>query len=189
MFQRFGHVLAGGVLAALIGLSAAGCGSTASSPLPQPAPSKTAATTAAKSSATDPGPAAGANVPLLAVVSEAQEGPCLVTTAYQHGATVIFRIKFFDPTTGTQLTDKDLSGVDIVLPDGTKLPAKFGKKEDGKVPFWTAKWAIPAAYPTGNVKYTVTAQGTNRQIKQVKFDVNDSQAFLTVLKGSAKKSG
>lgn len=172
-----GSGLRGRALVLLIALTAAGCGQQPARPSPAPA------THTGRSSS----PAPSSQVPLLAVVSEAQEGPCAVTTLYKHGAKVIFRIKLFDPATGRQLTDKNLSAVSVDLADGTKLPAKFGTHEEGKVPFWTAGWTVPASYPTGQVKYTVTARGINRHVNQVRFDVNDSQAFLTVVEGTAAK--
>lgn len=184
--------LAVAALWGIVGLSAA-CGGTANvteaqdaPPLPTTLPAS--AVPAASTTGAAASQAVKSGAPILAVVSEAQEGPCLVTTMYKHGAHVILRIKLFDPATGKQLSNKDLAGVDVVLPDGTKLPAHFGTHEGGKIPFWVAHWTIPAGYPTGNVKYSVTAQGTNRQVKQVRFDVTDTDAFLTVLKGTAKTS-
>lgn len=136
-------------------------------------------------SAITPKPSLNASAPLRAVVSPAKEGPCLVDTQYQHGATVIFRIKIFDPATGQALTAKNLSAVSIVLPYSTSVSAQYGTHEGSKDSFWVAKWTIPANFPTGQVVYRVAAQGSNRAVKRVQFGVQDPEAHLTVLNGTA----
>ncbi len=122
-----------------------------------------------------------AQAPLLAVVSPAKEGPCTITDQYQHGDFVIFRIQVIDPASGNQLTAKDVSGVDVVLPDGTSLKAKYGTHEDSTQEFWVAKWHVPANYPTGQVDFKVEVQGSSRAVKRVQFAVPDKMAHLAIV--------
>jgi hypothetical protein len=122
-----------------------------------------------------------AQAPLLAVVSPAREGPCTITDQYKRGDYVVFRIQVIDPATGNQLTAKDVSGVDIVLPDGTSLAAKYGTHEDSTQEFWVAKWRVPANYPTGQVDFKIEVQGTSRAVKRVQFAVPDKQAHLAIV--------
>ncbi|MEJ2292598.1 MAG: hypothetical protein P8Y13_11330 [Deinococcales bacterium] len=122
-----------------------------------------------------------AQAPLLAVVSPAREGPCTITDQYKRGDYVIFRIQVIDPSSGNQLTAKDVSGVDIVLPDGTSLKAKYGTHEDSTQEFWVAKWRVPANYPTGQVDFKVEVQGSSRAVKRVQFAVPDKMAHLAIV--------
>jgi hypothetical protein len=159
------HVMVAMALMGLMAVPASGCGQTASS-----------ATNAATSSA-------ATTAPLLAVVSPAQAGPCLVDTQYTPGSQVVFRIQVMDPTTGQPLTSRNLSAVNVVLPNGTQIPARFGTHEGGTTPFWVAKWTVPGNYPTGEVRYTVSVQGSHRTVKRVSFDVTDPEAHLTIVNG------
>jgi len=122
-----------------------------------------------------------AQAPLLAVVSPAREGPCTVTDQYKRGDYVTFRIQVIDPATGNQVTAKDASGVDIVLPDGTLLKATYGTHEDSTQEFWVAKWRVPSTYPTGQVDFKVEVQGTSRAVKRVQFAVADKMAHLAIV--------
>lgn len=118
---------------------------------------------------------------LLAVVSPAREGPCTITDQYKRGDYVIFRIQIIDPTTGNQLTNKDISGVSVMLPNGTSVAAKYGTHEDSTQEFWVAKWRVPSNYPTGRVDFKVEVQGANRPVKRIQFAVADKMAHFDIV--------
>lgn len=126
-----------------------------------------------------------ADAPLLAVVSPAEMGPCNVTDHYKPGTPVVFRIQIIDPETSEPLSDKDVSGVSIVLPNGQTLKAKYGTHEGSKQEFWVAHWIVPGNYPTGRVQYKVEVEGTSRSVARVEFAVPDQDAQLTIVHKTA----
>lgn len=129
-----------------------------------------------------PNPAkVSANAPLVAYVSPALEGPCTVSDQYKAGDHVIFRIQVINPATGQAMSDQDLQGVSIVLPNNQTVAANYGTHEGGTQKFWTAHWTVPSNYPTGQVKYTVTVTGSNRPVQRAQFEVPDKGAHLTIV--------
>jgi hypothetical protein len=87
---------------------------------------------------------------------------CVVSSRFQQGESVVFRIKVFDPATGKPMDDKALKTVVVTLKDGQTFNARYGGHPGGPgaTPtdfFWSTAWAIPANYPTGSVPYQVTA--------------------------------
>lgn len=152
-------------------LIVAGCGTVANNATPSSSSANTTSTAATSN----------ANVPLLAVVSPALEGPCTVSDQYKAGDHVIFRIQIIDPTTGKSMSDQDLQGVSIVLPNNQTVAANYGTHEGGTQKFWVAHWTVPSNYPTGQVKYTVKVTGSSRSVERLQFAVPDKGAHLTIV--------
>jgi hypothetical protein len=91
---------------------------------------------------------------------------CVISNRYQQGQSVVFRIKVFDPSTGSFMDDKTLKTVVVTLKDGETFNARYGGHPGGQgaTPtdfFWSTAWAIPKDYPTGSVPYSVTATSTD----------------------------
>ncbi len=68
--------------------------------------------------------------------------------------------------TGKELDDKGLKSLVVELPDGQKMAARFGVHPPPRIGptvdrFWTARWIIPADYPSGSFYYKVVATDLN----------------------------
>ena len=114
-------------------------------------------------------------------VSTAKANDCYTVNNFQAGSKVLFRIKVFNGANGNVLSSTTLKSVDVFLPGGVTLTAKYGSHKTDS--FWTALWTIPATYAAGIVNYTVTARANNGAIGHyVPFDV--TTASLTVVAAS-----
>jgi hypothetical protein len=93
----------------------------------------------------------------------AEEKPtqsCVQVNQFQKNEQIVFRIRVFDPSTGTAMDDQALDKVEVKLKDGTVLDAaKYGAhpKDPPNDYFWTTSFTIPATYPSGTLDFTVTA--------------------------------
>lgn len=109
------------------------------------------------------------------------QGPtCALTSRYQRGEMVVWRLRITDPDTGAMLPANpvDLLAMEIppdadaaaalaegivvtaYLSDGQEFPMHFGP-HSGNNPvdyFWTSSWVIPEDYPTGTLDYYITAE-------------------------------
>ena len=89
-------------------------------------------------------------------------GPfCVLTNQFKRLERVIWRIRVLDQT-GQSLDDKGLKSLVVELPDGQKLPARYGPHPppaSGPATdfFWTTAWNIPTSYPSGTFAYKVVA--------------------------------
>jgi hypothetical protein len=107
-----------------------------------------------------------------------QGAVCVLTSRYQKGEEVVWRVKITDAATGKAIPaeasellarptpptaeelaamSKDIAVV-VHLSDGQNFPMRFGPH--GRPPadyFWTFGWDIPATYPTGTLDYYITA--------------------------------
>lgn len=93
-------------------------------------------------------------------------GPfCVLNSQFKRLEKVVWRIRVLDQT-GAALDDKALKSLVIEIPDGQKFPARFGPHPAPRLGptvdhFWSARWIIPADYPTGSFTYKATATTQN----------------------------
>lgn len=115
------------------------------------------------------------------------QGPtCALTSQYQQGEMVVWRMRIYDPATGKQLPAEPADLIAMAEPpegeaaralatgikatvhlgDGQTAEMHFGphgRDADGRRAdyFWTWGWDIPADYPTGQVDYSITVEMTD----------------------------
>jgi hypothetical protein len=89
-------------------------------------------------------------------------GPgCVLNSQFKHLEKVVWRLRILDGA-GMALDDKGLKSVVVELPDGQKMAARFSGHPPPRIGppvdyFWTARWIIPAEYPSGSFYYKVVA--------------------------------
>lgn len=110
---------------------------------------------------------------------------CVVSSRFQQGQSVVWRIKVYDPVTGKPMDDSTLSSVTVSLPDGQTLSAKYGGHpgQPGVPPtdyFWSTVWSIPKDYPTGSVSYKVAAASKDGRTGSFN-EFNVAPSLLTVV--------
>lgn len=105
---------------------------------------------------------------------------CVQKNRFARNEEIVWRVKVFDPLSGTEMDDSALASVQVVLPDQS-FDMRFGP-HPRDVPvdfFWTYGWDIPEDYPTGELPYRVVATAIDgRQGAYEQFGV--SLARLTV---------
>lgn len=115
-------------------------------------------------------------------------GPfCVLASQFKRLEKVVFRVRVLDAA-GQPLDDKGLASLTVDLPDGQKLQAKYGAHPPPRVGpaadhFWSARWIIPADYPSGTFGYKVTAKiadGTTQTWEPFKM----APSQLTVIAGA-----
>lgn len=112
---------------------------------------------------------------------------CVLDNRFQPGQTVVWRIKVYDPATGSDMDSAALQSVQVTLPDGQVFSTQYGPHpgKPGATPtdyFWSAGWSIPQEYPTGSLPYRVDATGSDgRTGKFTEFNVFPS--LLTIVGG------
>jgi hypothetical protein len=102
---------------------------------------------------------------------------CVLKSRFTHGEGVVFRVRVLDPGTGQQLDATKLKSLAIELPDGKKVPMKYGGHPRGGTEdaFWSGSWKIPEDYPTGTLGYTVVATDLQGQdVRWKPFTVKNS---------------
>jgi hypothetical protein len=90
-------------------------------------------------------------------------GPfCVLNGQFKRLEKVVWRIRVTDQD-GKPLDDKALKVLEVQLPDGQKVAARYGH-HPGNAPaenatdhFWTAAWIVPDEYPSGTFVYKVNA--------------------------------
>jgi hypothetical protein len=90
-------------------------------------------------------------------------GPfCVLNGQFKRLEKVVWRIRVTDQD-GKPLDDKGLKVLEVQLPDGQKVAARYGH-HPGNAPaesatdhFWTAAWIVPDEYPSGTFVYKVSA--------------------------------
>jgi hypothetical protein len=86
-------------------------------------------------------------------------GPiCVLNNQFKHLEKVVFRFRVRDQS-GKLLDDKELKGLVVELPDGTKIQGYYGghPPQGATDYFWVAVWIIPASYPSGTFTYKAVA--------------------------------
>jgi hypothetical protein len=115
-------------------------------------------------------------------------GPfCVLASQFKRLEKVVFRVRVSE-SAGQPLDDKGLAFLSIDLPDGQKLQAKYGAHPPPRIGpaadhFWSARWIIPADYPSGTFGYKVTAKladGTTQTWEPFKM----APSQLTVIAGA-----
>jgi hypothetical protein len=126
------------------------------------------------------GPTSGPQVP-----------SCVQLSRFSQGSKVVVRTRVIDGFTGQELTDGDLSSVQVTLDSGMVLNERYGNHPGGGAPvtdhFWSAAWSIPADYPTGTVSVSITATASDgRTASWIPFNVAPSS--LTVIPATTPAS-
>jgi hypothetical protein len=114
--------------------------------------------------------------------AKSPEDVCVISSRFQQGESVVWRIKVYDPTTGNTMDDKALDSVVVTLEDGQSFNALYGG-HPGSNPldfFWTADWEIPQNYPTGSAPYQVTATSNDGRTGTFS-EFNVAPSLLTVV--------
>ncbi|MBI3941975.1 MAG: hypothetical protein HY326_03105 [Chloroflexi bacterium] len=90
---------------------------------------------------------------------------CTNNSVFKRGMKIVWRFEVIDTTTGKRVTDKDEATVNVKLPHGEELVARFSQRGGGSVPdapwMWGANWDIPLDYPIGSLDYTITVTSKN----------------------------
>jgi hypothetical protein len=91
---------------------------------------------------------------------------CVLNGVYKRGMKLIWRFEVYDQETGLRVTDRDGAEVDMLLPDGSVIPAEFlwrgGPNAPPDAPWtWVAAWDVPLDYPLGPVDYAVIVRTTD----------------------------
>lgn len=111
--------------------------------------------------------------------------PCVLNSQFKHKEEVVWRVRVLDAKSGKPVDDKGLKSLVVELPDGQKVPMRYGPHPNRGPQtdhFWSASWSIPETYPTGSFGYKVVA--TDKQGHATSwepFKVAPSQ--LTVIAG------
>ncbi len=89
-------------------------------------------------------------------------GPfCVLNGQFKRLEKVVWRVRVQDQD-GKALDDKGLKSIMVELPDGKKLPGRFGRHPPPQAGpatdfFWTVAWIVPDDYPSGTFVYKVEA--------------------------------
>lgn len=89
-------------------------------------------------------------------------GPfCVLNGQFKRLEKVVWRVRVLDQD-GKAVDDKALKSITVELPDGKKLPGRFGRhpppsQGDATDFFWTVAWIVPDDYPSGTFVYKITA--------------------------------
>jgi hypothetical protein len=119
---------------------------------------------------------------------EGAPGPfCVLNNQFKRLEKVVWRVRVRDAA-GKALDDKGLKSLVVELPDGQKIPARFGAHPPPRLGpaadhFWSARWIIPAEQPSGTFAYKVTATAADGSTQTWQpFMMKPSQ--LTVVAGA-----
>lgn len=84
---------------------------------------------------------------------------CAQTSRFFHGEQIVWRIKVVDPVTGAEMTDADLTSVEVMLVTGEVFEAEYGghPPRDPVDEYWTTAWVVPDDFPTGVLDYSIEA--------------------------------
>ena len=181
--RRHVLTLAGGVAIAAL----AGC---LGAPSKAETPASTPTSSQPRSSASTGGSGASGGEPLVVqdtvVSGDSGLGPgqadCALTNRFYKGQLAVFRVRVIDSSTGQDMTDQDLQGVDVKIETGggSALPMTYRMPPsdlNGTRKYWIALWNIPTSFPAGPVKYAIEVTGKTSE--SITFGV--PAAELTIL--------
>lgn len=95
----------------------------------------------------------------------AQGAVCVPNSVFMQGEEVVWRAYVYDATSGEKLTQDDIDsrGVKVFgeLEGGAKTPLTYAPHPPGADKtelYYTGAWSIPADFPTGNYKWSVSVE-------------------------------
>jgi cell division protein FtsB len=80
---------------------------------------------------------------------------CVPNSQFQRGAHLVWRFEVFDTSNGKRLTSLDEPEINVVLPDGHEIAARFARRAGTGPWTWVAAWTIPVDYPLGALDYQI----------------------------------
>ncbi|HXY44111.1 MAG TPA: hypothetical protein VEH29_07975 [Acidimicrobiales bacterium] len=91
-------------------------------------------------------------------VSLPADAACSITSLFQRGEVVVFRMWGVHVTTGgTDLTNVTVKSAFVKIPGMAAIPLVYGTHPTKPAEsYWTAAWTIGSTYPLGVVNFTVT---------------------------------
>ena len=107
------------------------------------------------------------------------KGPvCVLTSVFQRGESIVFRVRLVDPKTGKPIDDKGVRSLHIELSNGEKPQMRHGghPPQNSTDRFWSTGWIVPQSHPTGSLSYKVVATTLGGQtVAWQPFQVASSQ--------------
>jgi len=93
---------------------------------------------------------------------------CSPTRRFVPGMQAIFYVGIWDPETGDQLTDEDLSSVVVNIDGGPQVELGWaGDDEENPAEEWGGSWVIPDDMEPGTVSYTVEVTDGDANFRSV----------------------
>ena len=87
---------------------------------------------------------------------------CVLTSRFNPGQQIVWRVRVYDPNTGEAMDDTTLDLVEVILPGDQVLKARYGPHppppQEPTDFFWSTSWVIPQDHPTGSLPYTIKAK-------------------------------
>jgi hypothetical protein len=108
---------------------------------------------------------------------------CVSWSRFARNEQIVWRVRVFEPATGKPMDDKLLEAVSVLLPDGTILKARYGGHPGRGEPtdfFWTTSWVVPATYPTGTLRYKITARTFDARLGEF-MPFNVAPSLVTIV--------
>ena len=82
-----------------------------------------------------------------------------MTSQFNRGEIVIFRVRLLDPKTGKSLDDKAIKSMEVQLSNGETAPISYKQHPNPPRPiedyYWTGGWIVSSSQPTGSFTYKV----------------------------------
>jgi len=93
---------------------------------------------------------------------------CSATRRFIPGMQVIFYVGIYDPDTGDQLTDEDLSSVNVNVDGGETVELGWaGDDEENPAQEWAGAWTVPEDTEPGSISYTVEVSNGDANYRSV----------------------
>jgi len=137
---------------------------------------------------------AGKEVPLILVAdtvlgvvgipeAEIPKKVCVLSSRFNPGQQIVWRVRVYDPTTGQPLDDTTLDLVEVALPGDQVLKARYGPHppppQEPTDFFWSTSWVVPQDYPSGSLPFIITAKAKDgRSGEFIEFNVAPSLLII-----------
>ena len=107
---------------------------------------------------------------------------CVAWSRFARNEQIVWRIRVFDPATGRPMDEKPMEAVSVLLADGTILKTRYGPHpaRDATDHFWTTSWVIPSNYPTGTLRYKITARTIDGRLGEF-MPFNVASSLVTIV--------